>query len=41
MTQLPTGLTAAEVAKKTQEGLHNDYETKPVNQLLRSSKTIY
>ena len=28
MTQLPTGLTAAEVAKKTQEGLHNDYETK-------------
>lgn len=28
MTQLPTGLTAAKVAKKTQEGLHNDYETK-------------
>ncbi|MFT0130657.1 HAD-IC family P-type ATPase [Candidatus Enterenecus avicola] len=28
MTQLSTGLTAAEVAKKTQEGLHNDYETK-------------
>lgn len=28
MTQLPTGLTAAEVAKKTQERLHNDYETK-------------
>ncbi|WP_430615859.1 cation-transporting P-type ATPase E [Enterococcus sp. DIV1279b] len=28
MTQLPTGLTAGEVAKKTQEGLHNDYETK-------------
>lgn len=28
MTQLPTGLTSAEVAKKTQEGLHNDYETK-------------
>lgn len=28
MTQLPTGLSAAEVAKKTQEGLHNDYETK-------------
>lgn len=28
MTQLPTGLTAAEVAKKTQEGLNNDYETK-------------
>lgn len=28
MTQLPTGLTAAEVAKNTQEGLHNDYETK-------------
>ena len=28
MRQLPTGLTAAEVAKKTQEGLHNDYETK-------------
>ena len=28
MTQLPTGLTAEEVAKKTQEGLHNDYETK-------------
>ena len=28
MTQLPTGLTAAEVAKKTQEGLHNDYQTK-------------
>ncbi len=28
MTQLPTGLTAAEVVKKTQEGLHNDYETK-------------
>jgi len=28
MTQLPTGLTAAEVAKITQEGLHNDYETK-------------
>lgn len=28
MTQLPTGLTAAEVAKKTQEGLHNDYGTK-------------
>ncbi|MGF2071490.1 HAD-IC family P-type ATPase [Enterococcus casseliflavus] len=28
MTHLPTGLTAAEVAKKTQEGLHNDYETK-------------
>lgn len=28
MTQLPTGLTAAEVVKKTHEGLHNDYETK-------------
>ncbi len=41
MTQLPTGLTAAEVAKKTQEGCTMIMKPKPVNQLLRSSRTIY